>query len=368
MKAVSLFSGAGGMDVGFRNAGFDIIWANDFDRDACETYRLNHGPHISHGDLDTLFPEIESAVSGHEIACLFGGPPCQGFSVAGKMDAHDPRSKLVWSFMKAVRIIQPKAFVMENVKALGILEKFSNVREGLFKEAMALGYEADLIILNSKDFGVPQSRERMFFVGFKGQANNFRSRINSERTQAPNLREVLLSVGKIGTETNNRICKAKVTAAASPIMRRSPYAGMLFNGQGRPMNLDGHSATLPASMGGNRTPIIDDLALYENQKPWIEDYHSHLMEGGSPIDWKTVPARLRRLSIDEAIAIQTFPKTYAFVGGQSSVFKQIGNAVPCELAAAVGRAVIKQLNGNPKKEVLIAETEDFPMELELDFS
>jgi DNA (cytosine-5)-methyltransferase 1 len=365
MKAISLFSGAGGMDVGFRSAGFDIIWANDLDKDACETYRLNHGHHIHRGDLDALLPLLETAVAGEEIACLFGGPPCQGFSVAGKMDAHDPRSKLVWSFMEAVRITQPQSFVMENVKALGNLEKFSNVREGLFKEAIKLGYDVDLLILNSKDFGVPQNRERMFFVGFKGRSNSFRTAVNAECRDAPNLREVLLKVGKIGTETNSRICKAKVTAASAPIMRRSPYAGMLFNGQGRPMNLEGHSATLPASMGGNRTPIIDDLSLYENQTPWIEEYHAHLAAGGSPVDWQTVPTRLRRLTVDEAIAIQTFPRDYNFAGGQSSIFKQIGNAVPCGLAAAVAKTVIKLLEEDPKSTPRRRRDES---ELELEFA
>lgn len=348
MKAISLFSGAGGMDVGFRDAGFEIIWANDIDKDACGTYRENHGPHIHLGDLDDLMPQIEQIGRAEKVACLFGGPPCQGFSVAGKMDAHDPRSKLVWSYMEAVRVTQPAAFVMENVKALAVLEKFRDVREGLFKEAIKMGYDVELVVLNSKDFGVPQARERMFFVGFKGRSNHFRTAIEDEKRRPPKLRDVLLAVGKIGSETNSRVCKAKVTAASSPVLRRSPYAGMLFNGQGRPLNLEGHAATLPASMGGNRTPIIDDAALYENQTPWVEEYHASLMEGGSPIDWQTVPSRLRRLTVDEAIAIQTFPRDYTFVGPQSSVFKQIGNAVPCGFAAAVARAVRKLLTEDPK--------------------
>src|SRR5688500_13662355 len=86
MKAISLFSGAGGMDVGFRKAGFEVIWANDFDKAACKTYELNHGPHIHHGDLDELMPQLAALGKKGGIDCLFGGPPCQGFSVAGKMD------------------------------------------------------------------------------------------------------------------------------------------------------------------------------------------------------------------------------------------------------------------------------------------
>lgn len=365
MKAVSLFSGAGGMDVGFRDAGFDIVWANDIDKDACETYRHNHGPHVHHGDLDELMPQLAELGQTQNLACLFGGPPCQGFSVAGKMDAHDPRSKLVWSYMEALQRTMPASFVMENVKALAVLEKFRDVREGLFKEAIKLGYNVELVVLNSKDFGVPQARERMFLVGFKGRPNYFKSAIEEEKRKPPKLRDVLLTVGKIGSESNNRICKAKITAAASPVLRKSPYAGMLFNGQGRPLNLEGHAATLPASMGGNRTPIIDDQALYENNTPWVEEYHASLMEGGAPIDWQSVPSRLRRLTVDEAIAIQTFPKDYNFVGPQSSVFKQIGNAVPCGLAAAVARAVHKLLCEDPQSSKRHRQISD---ELELELS
>ncbi|PTT30929.1 DNA cytosine methyltransferase, partial [Pseudomonas sp. HMWF021] len=195
--------------------------------------------------------------------------------------------------------------------------------------------------------------------------NRFKDSIKAEFATPAKLRDVLISVGKIGSPSNSRLCNAKITAATSPIMRRSPYAGMLFNGQGRPMNLDGHSATLPASMGGNRTPIIDNLALYENHKPWIEEYHAHLTDGGSPAKFGVVPPRLRRLTVDEALAIQTFPKDYNFSGGQSSVFKQIGNAVPCNLAAAVAKTLIKLIkNETPHTQHINSGETTFELELE----
>lgn len=338
------------MDVGFRAAGFDVIWANDLDKDACRTYELNHGSHIQVGNIENFFSEISDLAATEEISCLFGGPPCQGFSVAGKMDADDPRSQLVWSFMKVLELSRPNAFVMENVKSLATLEKFKFIREGLIKKAMQLGYDVELVILNSKDYGVPQSRERMFLVGFKNERNRLKLALDKFKKVAPPLREVLLNVGKIGTKDNSRICKAKVTLAANPIMRKSPYAGMMFNGQGRPLNLNGHAATLPASMGGNRTPIVDDEDLYNNAGSWVEDYHASLMSGAPPLPFESVPPRLRRISIDEAQAIQTFPKDYNFFGPQSSVFKQIGNAVPCMLAQAVAGAVKLVLEKKVKDE------------------
>lgn len=362
MKAISLFSGAGGMDVGFRSAGFNIVWANDIDKDACKTYELNHGSHIVCGSVDDLQNEIVELSKKHHFSCLFGGPPCQGFSVAGKMDINDPRSQLVLSFMDVLEITRPTSFVMENVKALASLEKFRDMREALFKRAMLLGYNVELVVLNSKDYGVPQARERMFLVGIKDKTFNLLSSLKKYKKEPPTLREVLLSVGKIGSASNNRICKAKITLAANPVLRKSPYAGMLFNGQGRPLNLDGHSATLPASMGGNRTPIVDDEALYENQPEWIESYHASLLEGKQVAEYKESPKRLRRITVDEAIAIQTFPKDYKFFGSQSSVYKQIGNAVPCNLAHAVASAVKDILTDkvNPN-----AELKDRNLSLEL---
>lgn len=348
--AVSLFCGAGGMDVGFQNAGFEICWANDFDKDACLTYERNFGPHVVQGDINELLPLLKE----HEgIDCLFGGPPCQGFSVAGSMDPNDERSQLVMSFMDAVKIANPQVFVMENVKPLGTLAKFQAVREELYRRAQNMGYQTELLILNSKDYGVPQSRERMFLFGFKkktfsGSLVNYLSQFQRE---SQTVREIIKPLGPAGNPNNNKTVNAKITMASSPVLRRSPYAGMLFNGQGRPLNPDTYSSTLHASMGGNRTPIIDEEQLYNNAPAWVEEYHRHLMQGGEPYAKDAAPARLRRMTVDEAHLLQTFPKEFEFIGRQSSVFRQIGNAVPCMLAeavASIAKAIIDGVLETPK--------------------
>jgi len=100
MKAISLYSGAGGLDVGFVKAGFDILWANDFDKMACETYKNNIGNHIHCGDIESLKSQLYKYRS--EVDIVFGGPPCQGFSVAGKMNPSDPRSNHIWTFSEIV--------------------------------------------------------------------------------------------------------------------------------------------------------------------------------------------------------------------------------------------------------------------------
>lgn len=344
MKAISLFSGAGGMDVGFKEAGFDVVAANEIDKYACETFRANHPKtRLIEGDIEICREEIYSYC---DVDVVFGGPPCQGFSVAGKMDPKDPRSKLIFSFCNVIERVSPKAFVMENVKALGALSKFEEIRTALITRFQKAGYTITLHILNSKDFGVPQSRERVFFIGVKNGINPVLSRyFRKYKKNAPTLRQVLIPLGKPGTKKNDRICNAKITLAAKPVLRKSPYAGMLFNGQGRPLNPDGWASTLPASMGGNRTPIIDDNHLYDGEAPWIEEYHRHLMAGGKPQVMDDAPPHLRRLTINEAALLQTFPEDYVWCGPSSKVFSQIGNAVPCELAKIVACCVRDTING-----------------------
>lgn len=338
MRAISLFTGAGGMDVGAISAGFEVAIASELDKHACDTYRENH-PETTmiEGDMDTYIEEISN---NQNIDLVIGGPPCQGFSVAGKMDATDPRSKLVFSFCEVVERVQPKAFIMENVKALGKLTKFQNIREEIVRRMEKAGYTVTMNILNAKDFGVPQSRERVFFIGVKKPFQAVKEKhFEVYKKEAKSLRNAISHLGPAGTKNNRNITKAKITLAKNPVLRKSPYAGMLFNGQGRPLNPDAWSSTLPASMGGNRTPIIDEAHLYENQPSWVEDHHHNIMTGKCISEYKEAPSRLRRLTIDEAAVIQTFPKNYKFKGPQSSIFSQIGNAVPCLLAEAVIRAV-----------------------------
>ena len=167
---------------------------------------------------------------------------------------------------------------MENVKALGLLEKWKPIREKLLSELRHLGYSVNFMILNASDYDVPQARERIFVVGIKGNCNN-----------VPNWEEMIKHYSHKA---------AKITLASNPILRKSPYAGMLFNGLGRPTRIDGYSATLPASMGGNKTPIIDEKELYENCAPWIVTYHDEIMKDPSKAAFKEAPSFLRRMTVE----------------------------------------------------------------------
>lgn len=347
INGISLFTGAGGMDVGFEKAGVNIVCANEIVKEAAETYEANHKQGIMiNADIYTIMDRFDK-YKGTDL--VFGGPPCQGFSVAGKMDPNDERSKLIFAFLDVVERVRPRAFVMENVKALGALEKWGDVRKKYLDRAADLGYSCAPFILNATEYGVSQKRERVFFIGiYKSNVTEWeheiKELIESQKHKAPVIRDLLKDLGRAGSSTNPNTCTARITFATSPIMRKSPYAGMYFNGQGRPINVDDYANTLPASMGGNKTPFVDEDYLYGDATfDWVTEYHKGLIDGSITPEFKEAPQRLRRLTIKEAARIQTFPDSYHFCGTKGKVYTQIGNAVPCKLAEVVARAVVTYL-------------------------
>ena len=360
LNGLSLFTGAGGMDVGFENAGIKVVLANEINKDACSTYLTNHpNTELLQADIHHIADRLDDLRG--EIDVVFGGPPCQGFSVAGKMDPLDERNDLIWKFADSVETVKPRAFVMENVKALGKLAKWKNVRDEFIIRMSRNGYNVKKIIVNSSDFGVPQNRERVIFVGMRNDTGTdmfgFENALLRHRKKPPTVREILSNLPKAGTEGNVLTCASKVTLAANPILRRSPYAGMYFNGLGRAINLDGVANTLPASMGGNKTPIIDQECLERpNVRNWSEEYHAGLMDKTISPKFGNAPERLRRLTITEAAALQTFPSDYVFKGSKSSIYTQIGNAVPCLLAEAVAKTVVSFLGRTRGHEYIVPGT------------
>lgn len=332
---VSLYSGAGGLDLGFVAAGFQPVWANDADCMAVETYNKLLPAHVA-----TAGPIEDQELPARGSADLvIGGPPCQGFSVAGRMDPDDPRSRHVMTFLRVVERLRPRAFVMENVKALAVSPRWAYVMATLREQSESMGYTTQLMVLNAAHFGVPQARERMFLVG-RVEGSELRPEATSH-DQPMSVRAAFAGLPVWGAPGNDTLCEAIITPAKTPVLRKSPYSGMLFNGSGRPLNLDRPSFTLPASMGGNRTPIIDQQHLAGLASPWIEGYHRHLAEGGRPIE--EVPEYMRRITVEEAAALQTFPSGTYWAGPNSAKYRQIGNAVPPMLARHVAVSLRKAL-------------------------
>lgn len=252
------------------------------------------------------------------------------------MDPKDPRSRHVHFFLDEVERLEPRAFCMENVKALGQAERWASTREALVRRAKELEYSVELIVLNAADYGVPQARERMFLVGIRG--GEPLCPVPTTKGDAPTVREALSRLPTFGKPGNATATTARVVPAAKPVMRPSAYKGsLLFNGSGRPLRLDAPAKTLPASMGGNATPIIDQEELIENAEPWVVTYHERLLDGKQPR--KQAPRRMRRISVEEAAALQSFPLGWKWKGPRGGMYRQVGNAVPPALAERVALSI-----------------------------
>lgn len=335
-SAISLYCGAGGLDLGFSRADrFDVRWAIDCDPLAVETYNAHLPPHAVCGDVLAVDPPV-----GIRPDIVIGGPPCQGFSVIGRMDPDDARSLHVDHFFDVVERLRPRAFVMENVKALGASPRWEHIRRRLLDRARNLGYHRRLFVLNAQDYGVAQARERMFLIGLQDSIPQ--PPLKTTEHCRPTVRGVLADLPAFGEPGNDEACAARVVPARKPVMRPTAFRGsLLFNGSGRPLQLDGPAKTLPASMGGNATPIIDQDELDHGAEPWVVAYHRRLQEGGDPL--RRAPKRLRRITVQEAAALQTFPPGWQFRGPRVAQYRQIGNAVPPNLAEAVAISVYDAL-------------------------
>ncbi len=323
------------MDLGFIKAGFKILWANDINKDCCDTYRQNIGSHIICMDIKDV-----SIHNIPDIDVIIGGPPCQGFSIAGKMIKSDPRNQLLWNFVDIVSDKKPKFFIMENVKALGYIRKWGSTRKRLISKFEKAGYNVIFKILNSADYGVPQVRERIFFIGALkdvGAPNFPEPKYIGKWITA---REALGNLPNQGEKGNEGMGNIKIVIPGNPVIRKSPYAGMLFNGQGRVIDMDSPAPTLHASMGGNKTPIIDMHQLKGlDKEPWIVGYHRKLING-EQVENCIVPEHLRRITVREAARLQTFPDDFDFAGKTTSKFRQIGNAVPPVLSYYLANEII----------------------------
>jgi DNA (cytosine-5)-methyltransferase 1 len=344
--AVSLYAGAGGLDLGFSRAGFELLWAIDSDRHAVKTYEANLGKHVVYGKLPQDGPSADLRPD-----LVIGGPPCQGFSVIGRMDPGDPRSQHVHNFLDVVESLEPRAFCMENVRALAEAPRWEAVKDALEQRARELEYQVELMVLSAADYGVPQARERMFLIGIQGASPL--CPVPTTKGDPPTVREALSRLPSFGEPGNSMGSTAKVVPAPKPVMRPSAYQGsLLFNGSGRPLRLDAPAKTLPASMGGNATPIIDQDEFEHGDEPWVVNYHARLRRGRRPN--KRAPGRMRRITVEEAAELQSFPATWEWKGPRGAMYRQVGNAVPPKLAERVALAIRQALEAadvhNPSSE------------------
>jgi DNA (cytosine-5)-methyltransferase 1 len=322
---VDLFAGAGGLSLGLKDAGWDTKLAVDFDKAACTTYKHNFPKvDVVQGDIR----KIDWSSFAGKIDLVAGGPPCQPFSVAGNQLAAQDSRDMLPEFVRAVREIKPKLFLMENVAGL-VSPKHEPYLALRLQQLNLLGYDLEYKVLDAADYGVPQHRRRVIIFGSKRGLVRF-----PKESHGGSRRAHISAIAAICDAPKDEPNKAIVTYAKNPIFRPSPWAGMLVNGGGRPINLHSPSQTIPASAGGNRTHIIDENSI-------LFDYHAHLEGGGKP---RTGLVKgVRRLTVRESARLQSFPDDFVFIGQRSSQYRQVGNAVPPLLGRAVGEALLAAL-------------------------
>ena len=308
MKVVSLFSGAGGLDLGFIMAGHEIVWANDLYEDAVETYRKNIGNHIVLEDISMI-----DAEEIPEADIVIGGFPCQGFSVANtKRHENDSRNELYKQLVRVVAAKKPKFFLAENVKGLLSLGK-GMVVDMIVRDFSNIGYKVKYKVLNSADYGVPQTRQRVIIVGVRNDVD-FDYQY-PEPTHDKNGENNLLPWVSVNQAFENIPDPDGENDLPNHVY--SKYK-LNFNGY------IGHRVT-----DGNK-PAPTVTARGDNKGGVVILPH---------------PNGIRRMTCREVATVQSFPLDYEFCGNKSSVYRQIGNAVPPVLGCAIA-SVFNSYNGD----------------------
>jgi DNA (cytosine-5)-methyltransferase 1 len=305
MKVVSLFCGAGGLDLGFVRAGHKIVWASDIDEHAIATYRHNIGDHAHLGDIREI-----NADEIPDCDVVIGGFPCQGFSVANTgRSASDSRNRLYIELLRVIGEKKPTFFLAENVKGLLSLEK-GQVFQVILNDFRSLGYTVKYQVLNAADFGVPQRRERLIIVGVREDVKydfSFPLATHAPRDKAQ--AAGLLPWISIGEALAN--IPEPEDAPKIPNHTYSKYK-LRFNGYLGHRTID---PTLPA-------PTV--TARGDNKGGVVVLHH---------------PNNHRRMSARELASTQSFPMDFVFQCAQSVAYRLIGNAVPPGLAAAIGASL-----------------------------
>ncbi|AWP30814.1 hypothetical protein B9D94_06915 [Paenibacillus sp. Cedars] len=308
-SVVALFAGAGGLDTGLKMAGFNVIWANEIDKDACETYIANHPEtYVERGDIRRVknFPKADVVV---------GGYPCQGFSLAGNRLVTDERNYLYREFVRCLRQANPKFFIAENVKGL-LTMAGGQIIEAMMQDFRNEGYVVSHHLVNACDYGVPQDRERVFIIGVRDDIDFEYNLPAPTHGNLPGQKPYVTLRDAIGHLKQTEIGEIYDSTFSSRYLSRN-----------RKRSWDEVSFTIQAS--GRHAPLhpSGDPMIKVGPDHWIlPDTSEH-----------------RRLSYIECALIQTFPPDYIWQGSLGSIHKQIGNAVPCLLAKAISKPIYEYL-------------------------
>lgn len=327
MALISLFSGAGGLDRGFHNAGFVTAIANEFDPHICPTFKANFPDvYLIEGDVRNVNVNmLPSDVEG-----IIGGPPCQSWSEGGaKRGIDDPRGQLFNEYIRILKKVQPMFFVAENVSGM-LAPRHKHAVESFMKKFDEAGYDVNLKMLNARDYEVPEDRDRIFFIGFRKDLNVNDFEYPEPITPRVTLRDAIYDLqdsaipAKEHNHTNGDGCKVPnheyyVSGFSSIFMSRNRVRG--WDEQGFTVQASGRQCQLH--------PQAPRMVKIDSEHHVFEPGKEHLY---------------RRMTVREVARIQTFPDDYVFIYDDVNVgYKMIGNAVPVNLAYHVAMQIRRTL-------------------------
>lgn len=325
-KYIDLFSGAGGMSLGFDQAGFENILAVECDKCFADTYMHNFPKHkLIVKDIKNIRNEEIKKIVGNElIDVIIGGPPCQGFSIAGKIGRNfidDERNRLFKEFVRFVDVVKPRMFIMENVSTLKTHNKGKTIEE-IISEFKRVGYTVKAEVLNAVNYEVPQQRRRIFIIGTLNKKNNFEFPQQSEEVYT--IKDAIDDLPPLKSGESSSIPNHKAMNHTKQMLEKMSYV----------------------KDGGDRKDIPKELRPKSGDIRKYVRYNSKEPSFCITGDMRKVfhYSQNRALTCRELARIQTFPDYFIFKGNTGKVQQQIGNAVPPLLAFKIARSIKEVLD------------------------
>ena len=336
MKIIDLFCGIGGLSLGFEQAGFEVISAIDMWKDAVVTYNHNRKDKVAKVETVEEFndKELPGIIENQHITGIIGGPPCQGFSTVGRRVVDDPRNKMYLEFYKAVKLANPDFFLIENVKGMLTLNKGAFVKDLIERFGPSgLGYNITYELLNAADYGVPQNRYRVFYVGIRNKKFDFPQPFKSQLTAKDGIGDLEGSNNNhYGTEPQNGFQKEMRGSCKHPINQDyTSHTEQTINIISQVPD-GGNIRDLPREVWEVRkyNKAFERMGTFKPSNT-IDTGHRNYFHYSEP----------RIPTVRESARIQSFPDDFEIVGTRGSQYKQVGNAVPPMLAKIIAEQIKK---------------------------
>lgn len=342
INVIDLFCGCGGLSYGFEKAGYSILLGIDNDKKALESFELNHkNSQTILGDITRItYDQIKKVIGSEKIDVIIGGPPCQGMSLSGPRKFDDPRNELYLSYIRLVDEIKPEAFVIENVPGLVGLFK-GKIKDSIVEKFTKMGYTIQYKILCAADYGVPQSRKRVVFVGLKNDVFEFPKPIEEYVTCSMALSDLPPLEDELGEEIS---VYATMPKNQYQELMRENSSSVRNHIAARHSEKVRHIISMVPD-GGNYKDLPDE---YKNSRnfhvawtrfasdkpaPTIDTGHRHHFH----YKYDRVP------TVRECARLQSFPDDFIFLGNKTQQFRQVGNAVPPLLAQKIAEQLKKYI-------------------------